>query len=157
MIGKTIKLALVVLTILAATLMSSWFGAVLWVKSFPSIIEYRETPTIRDNAGHPIDTAVPGQWVVFTAPARRQPLRCWGEFVYVLHGDQTNYQFPMLRSYGLTTTVAENYLVKNLFQIPEGIPLGDYAWDVVIYQYCDGVQLSPITMRFDRHTRIIAP
>lgn len=153
--SKLLKYAIAAGMLAAATLTSSWFGALVWVHSYPEIIKYNGEPTIYNTDGQPITTAKQGQWVLFHADVERQPLRCWGDFVYVLKGEKVNYQFPIVRSFGLTVWV-ENYHTKNLFQIPAGIPPGRYEWSVVVYPHCDGVDMSPQTYALGTVTDVVA-
>ncbi|RYD64038.1 MAG: hypothetical protein EOP83_10705 [Verrucomicrobiaceae bacterium] len=128
---------------------SSWMGAVVYVKSYPAIIEYLEPLTFKDTQGDVVTSVHPGRSVVMHVPVRRQPWKCWGSYTYIISGDEATYQFPVFRSHSLTNQV-QIHQIRHLMPIPADIPSGRYHWSVVVYPTCEGVDLQPTTI--DLHT-----
>jgi hypothetical protein len=140
-VSKLLILALVALVFS----ISSWMGAVVYVKTYPDIIEYLAPLVFKNTKGEVVSAIHPGRSVIMHVPIRRQPYKCWGTFTYTMKGDEATYQFPAFRSHSLTSEVS-TYQIQHLMVIPTDIPSGRYHWSVVVYPTCEGVDLSPTTI-----------
>lgn len=129
------------------TLASSWYGAVLYVRHYPNIIEYLEPVQLLRPDGQPIGPISSSRptVAVMHGEARRQPFYCWGSYVYYLDGKTAMHQFPIVRSVGLSEHVHE-ILIRHVVTIPAGLPVGTYRLKVTIYPSCDGVDVRPSTI-----------
>lgn len=127
---------------------SSWYGALLYVRSYPQIVEYVEPITAADTAGNPARTLKPGQSFILRGLVRRQPYSCWGSFTYGIKSTTVNFQFPAVRSQSLESSV-HHYTIKHLMTLPAALPDGHYRLFVTVYPTCDGVDTRPVTIDFD--------
>jgi hypothetical protein len=134
--------------LLCLTLASSWYGALLYVHTYPMIIEYVTPLTWQDADGHEVTSVRGGRGLVLTGEVRRQPFSCWGSYTYGIRSESVSYQFPTVRSQELQDRI-HDYRLKHFFVIPEGMPKGRYRLFVTIYPTCDGVDMRPSTLNFD--------
>lgn len=132
---------------LCLALVSSWYGAVLYVRHYPALIEYSEPVHLVRTDGTPmtqVHSDRPTPFVMQTV-AKRQPYYCWGSYTYVITSRDANYQFPNFRSQDLTDQV-QNYPIRNFFTVPAGLPRGVYHFKVVVFPTCDGMEIRPLTL-----------
>lgn len=146
--SQTINYIIASAFVLCMAWASSWYGAQLYVRTYPSIVEYTKPFVIEDTAGRPITGIKAGESFIMRGQVRRQPYSCWGSFTYGLKSDRLNFQFPPFRSQGLKPEV-HDYLIKHFLTLPATLPAGRYQLFVTIYPTCDGVDIRPVTTDFD--------
>jgi hypothetical protein len=129
---------------MSMTLASSWYGAMIYVKMYPRIIEYLEPVHVVAPSGEPLTEIHYGRPtpIIIRGHVRRQPDFCWGTYIYYLSSPEANLQFGILRSIDLRDSVQEME-IRNFFTVPAGLPVGEYRVKVAIYPTCDGVDLKP--------------